>query len=312
MVLDPQVKALLEESKKEITPPMSTLSPNKARLTTNYESMAGDPEEVGEVVDRRIPGPNGEIPVRIYTPKGKGAFPALIYYHGGGWVLGDLESVDVPCRLIVNRADCVVVSVDYRLAPEHKFPAAVEDAYSAAKWLAKNAESVNVDSSRIAVGGDSAGGNLAAVVALMARDKGDLSIIYQMLIYPVTDYSFKTDSYTKNAEGYLLTKEDMIWYWNHYLRHEDDGKNPYASPLQAENLSGLPPALVQTAEFDPLRDEGEHYAERLKESGVFVEAKRYNGMIHGYFWMSGVLDQGKECIEQAANSLKLIFHQERK
>lgn len=201
----------------------------------------------------------------------------------------------------------MVVSVDYRLAPEHKFPAAAEDSYAAAKWAAENAASIGVDPSRIAVGGDSAGGNLAAVVALMARDKHEISIAYQMLIYPVTNHSYATESYTENADGYLLTKDSMEWFWNHYLRNEEDGKNPYASPLQAKDLSGLPPALVLTGEFDPLRDEGEAYAERLKEAGVPVEAKRYDGMIHGFFWMPGVLEQGRKSIEQAADALNRVF-----
>jgi acetyl esterase len=269
--------------------------------------LAGEPEEVGKVENRTIPGPAGEIPVRIYTPYGQGPFPSLVYYHGGGWVVGDLDGADVPCRLLTNRANCVVVSVDYRLAPEHKFPAAVEDAYAAAKWVVENAPSIQVDPARVAVGGDSAGGNLAAVVALMARDRGGPSLLYQMLIYPVTHHAYNTDSYRENAEGYFLTKDMMVWFWNHYLRDEQDGKNPYASPLLADNLSGLPPALVITAEYDPLRDEGEAYAERLKAAGIPVEVTRYNGMIHGFFWMPGALEQGKKAIEQAANALKQAF-----
>ena len=286
---------------------MSQLSPEEARLTTDFSALAGEPEEVGKIENRKIAGPGGEIPVRIYTPKGEGPFPALIYYHGGGWVIGDLETVEVPCRLLTNLANCVVVSVDYRLAPEHKFPAAADDSYAAVKWLAENAASIGVDPSRIAVGGDSAGGNLAAVAALMARDKGEISLAFQMLIYPVTNHSYATESYTENADGYLLTKDSMEWFWNHYLRNEEDGKNPYASPLQAKDLSGLPPALVLTGEFGPLRDEGEAYAERLKDAGVPVEAKRYDGMIHGFFWMPGVLDQGRKSIEQAADALRRVF-----
>ncbi len=209
--------------------------------------------------------------------------------------------------MLANRANCVVVSVDYRLAPEHKFPAAAEDSYAAVKWVVDHADSINVDANRVAVGGDSAGGNLAAVVALMARDKGEISLAYQMLIYPVTNHSYATESYTENADGYLLTKDSMIWFWNHYLNNEEDGQNPYASPLLASDLSGLPPALVLTGEFDPLRDEGEAYAKRLQEAGVQVEATRYDGMIHGFFWMPATLTQGKKSIEQAADALKQAF-----
>ncbi|WP_180960360.1 alpha/beta hydrolase [Neobacillus cucumis] len=307
MALDPQAKFLLEQMEALGAPAMHTLTPEEARLTTDFSALAGVPEEVGKVEDRKIPGPDGEIPVRIYTPDGEGSFPALVYYHGGGWVIGNLDTVEVPCRMLANRANCVVISVDYRLAPEHKFPAAAEDSYAAAKWVVENAASIQIDPNRIAVGGDSAGGNLAAVVAQMARDKKEISLAYQMLIYPVTNHSYATESYTENADGYLLTKDSMIWFWNHYLRNEEDGKNPYASPLQANDLSGLPPALVLTGEFDPLRDEGEAYAERLKDAGVQVEATRYDGMIHGYFWMPGALDQGKKAIEQAANALKQVF-----
>lgn len=307
MALDPQAKFLLEQMEAAGAPPMSSLSPEEARMTTDFSQLAGAPEEVAKINNRTIPGPAGEIPVRIYTPEGEGPFPALVYYHGGGWVIGDLETVDVPCRMLANRANCVVVSVDYRLAPEHKFPAAADDSYAAAKWVVENAASIEVDADRVAIGGDSAGGNLAAVVALMARDKGEISLAYQMLIYPVTNHSYATESYTENADGYLLTKDSMVWFWDHYLRNEDDGKNPYASPLQAKDLSGLPPALVLTGEFDPLRDEGEAYAQRLKEAGVEVEAARYDGMIHGFFWMPGVLEQGRKSIEQAANALKQVF-----
>lgn len=307
MTLDPQAKFILNQLEEAGAPPMHTLTPEEARQAFDLTPLAGEPEEVGKVENRTIPGPAGEIPVRIYTPRGEGPFPVLVYYHGGGWVIGNLDGVDVPCRLLTNRANCVVVSVDYRLAPENKFPAAAEDAYAAVKWVAENGSTIQVDTERIAVGGDSAGGNLAAVVALMARDHGGPSLVYQMLIYPVTNHSYETESYRQNADGYLLTRDSMVWFWNHYLREEQDGQNPYASPLLAEDLSGLPPALVLTAEYDPLRDEGEAYAERLKEAGVSVETTRYNGMIHGFFWMPGALEQGRKSIEQAASALRKAF-----
>ncbi|MER2107578.1 MAG: alpha/beta hydrolase [Solibacillus sp.] len=307
MKLDSQAQFLLEQMDAAGAPPMSSLSPEEARSTTDFSALAGIPEEVGKVENRTIPGPGGEIPVRIYTPEGEGPFPSLVFYHGGGWVIGDLDTVDVPCRLLTNRANCVVVSVDYRLAPEHKFPAAADDAYAAAKWVVENGPSIQVDSSRVAVGGDSAGGNLAAVVSLLARDKNEIDLAYQLLIYPVTNYSYETVSYRDNADGYLLTKDSMVWFWDHYLRDAEDGKNPYASPLRTEDLSSLPPTLVITAEFDPLRDEGEAYAQRLKEAGVQVEKTRYNGMIHGFFWMPGALEQGMQAVNQAADALKRAF-----
>lgn len=305
--LDPQAKFVLQQLEAAGAPPMETLTPEQARASSDFSLLAGAPEEVAKVENRKIPVSDGNIQIRIYTPDGEGPFPVLVYYHGGGWVIGDLDTVDVPCRMLANRANCVVVSVDYRLAPEHKFPTAAEDSYAAVQWVAENAAEINVDSSRIAVGGDSAGGNLAAVTALMAKDKGGPNLSYQLLFYPVTNHSFDTASYTENADGYLLTKNTMVWFWNHYLRNDEDGKNPYASPLRAEDLTGLPPALVITAGFDPLRDEGEAYASRLKEAGIPVEATRYEGMIHGFFWMPGILEQARNVIEQAANGLKEAF-----
>ncbi|WP_251552528.1 alpha/beta hydrolase [Neobacillus muris] len=306
--LDPQAKFLLEQLEAAGGPAMETLLPEQARQAIDLGTLAGEPEEVAKVENRTIPGPAGEIPVRIYTPAGEGPFPVLVYCHGGGWVIGNLDTMDGPCRMLANKAGCVVISVDYRLAPEHKFPAAAEDAYAAVKWVAENASAIQGDANRIAIGGDSAGGNLTAVTALMAREKGGPSLACQLLIYPVTNHSYETESYQENAEGYFLTKNMMIWFWNHYLRNEQDGLNPYASPLKAGDLSGLPPALVITAGFDPLRDEGEAYGDLLKEAGVPVEATRYDGMIHGFFGMPGILDDSKKAIDQAANALKRAFY----
>jgi acetyl esterase len=199
--------------------------------------------------------------------------------------------------------------VDYRLAPEHKFPAATEDAYAAAVWVAEHAVTLGADPNRIAVGGDSAGGNLAAVVSLMARDKVFPSIKFQLLVNPVTHYSFETDSYRENAEGYGLTTNTMRWFWDHYLANEQDGRHPYASPLLANDLSGLPPALVLTAEFDPLRDEGEAYAEKMKAAGIPVEAKRYDGMVHGFILQTGAYDQGRKAVEHAVSALRKALHE---
>jgi acetyl esterase len=245
--------------------------------------------------------------VRIYIPAGCGPFPVLVWFHGGGWVVGDLETADGTARRLTAQAGCVVVSVDYRLAPEARFPAAPEDCYAAAQWVAGNAESINADPGRIAVGGDSSGGNLAAVVSLMARDRGGPSLAFQLLVYPVTARDFDTGSYQQNGEGFALTTDAMKWYWDLYLRDDADASDQHAAPLLAKDLSGLPPALVITAEFDPLRDEGEAYARRLQAAGVTATQSRYDGMIHGFFGMPAFLDQGRRAVAEASAALKVAF-----
>ena len=220
-------------------------------------------------------------------------------------MVGSLDISDGTSRHLCVGADCVVISVDYRLAPEAKFPGAAEDCYAATKWVVENASSINVDPHGIAVGGDSAGGNLAAVVSLMARERGGPPLAFQLMVYPVTDRDFRTDSYQRNAEGYLLTRESMVWYWDQYLGEASDAVNPYAAPMQAKDLKGLPPALVITAEFDPLRDEGEAYAKRLEAAGVRTSCTRYDGMIHGFFGMPDMIDKGEEAITQASAALRI-------
>jgi len=307
MALDPQAQALLDLVAAFGMPALSTLSVEDARkaLVQMGELSGPEPEPVAKVEDRLIPDPAGQIPVRVYTPQGSGSLPVLVWFHGGGFALGSIEIVDEFCRALTNAAGCITVSVDYRLAPEHKFPAAVDDCYTATKWVAENANATGSDPTRIAVGGDSAGGNLAAVVALMARDRGTPPLVYQLLVYPVTNFAFDTPSHREYADGYFLTKDDMTWFCNLYLRSEADSHNPYASPLQAQDLRGLPPALVITGEFDPLRDEGEAYAARMREAGVPVACKRYNGMIHGFLSMP--LDQGKKARQEAAAGLRSAF-----
>ena len=276
MPLDPIAAGLLEQMAEAGMPPLNEMSPADARQAAEgFRALAGEPEDVADVTDSTIPGPGGDIPVRIYTPAGAGSepLPCLIYYHGGGWVLGDIEGLDTACRALANRAGCKVVSVEYRLAPEHKFPAPLDDSYAALEWVAANAASIGVDPDRLAVGGDSAGGNLAAAVTLRARDQGGPGIRSQLLVYPVTNHDFGTPSYAENGDGYLLTRDMMTWFWDHYVTTADDGKDPLASPLQATDLSGLPRALVLTAEFDPLRDEGEAYAARLRDAGCAGHAE---------------------------------------
>ena len=303
MPLDPQARAVLDQLAAMGLPAVNEVSPEQARANMKLRPRAPGPE-VAKVEDRSIPGPDGDVPVRIYTPEGSGPFPILVWYHGGGWVIGDLESADGPSRHLCVGADCVVVSVDYRLAPETKFPGPAEDCYAATQWAVDNAAAINGDPARVAVGGDSAGANLAAAVLLMARDRNGPAISFQLLVYPVTERNFNTASYHDNATGYSLTQAGMRWFWDQYLADDADAANPYAAPAQAANLSGLPPALVITAEFDPLRDEGEAYAKLLRNAGVPTQATRYDGMIHGFFAMPAVLDQGRRAVDEATAALK--------
>ena len=259
------------------------------------------------MADHRVPVAGGEITVRAYSPGGPGPHPVLVYYHGGGWVIGDLYTHDGLCRSLTNAARCAVVSVDYRLAPESKYPVAAEDSYAALTWVVANAARLGIDPRRVAVGGDSAGGNLATVVALMARDRRGPALVHQVLIYPVTDHDLDTPSYIENATGYVLTREGMRWFWNHYLAREAQGREPHASPLRAPSLAGLPPALVITAECDPLRDEGEAYAARLRDAGVPVTLTRYTGMFHGFVRMTRILDKARTALDEIAGSLQKAF-----
>ncbi|MCL6577175.1 MAG: alpha/beta hydrolase [Kyrpidia sp.] len=260
--------------------------------------------------NRVASGAQSRVPVRIYWPEGPGPYPLLVYAHGGGWVLGDLDGVDDTCRALAELAQCVVVSVDYRLAPEHRFPAAVEDVFHAFRWAVREAASMNADPRMTAVGGDSAGGNLAAVVALRARDEGGPIPGAQVLVYPITDYNFQTRSYQENGDGYFLTREGMEWFWDQYLARPEDGQHPWASPLKAASLAGLPPAFVLTAEYDPLRDEGESYAARLQAEGVEVTSIRVDGLIHGFFTNAAwALPQREESLQRAAKFLRRVWTQ---
>ena len=306
-MLDPQAKAILD-----LMPAMAAVDDlDAATLREEMRAQSalspGPPEPVANVEDRMIPGPDGEIPVRVYTPEGSGPFPVLVFFHGGGFVICDLETHDGTCRSLANVPSCLVVSVDYRLAPEHRFPAAPEDCYAATCWAAEHAAAHGGDASRLAVAGDSAGGNLAAVVSLMARDRSGPPLCFQLLIYPVTNGAFDTESYRENAEGYLLTTDMMKWFWTQYLADPALAGEPYASPLRADDLAGLPPALCLTAGYDPLRDEGEAYAARLREAGVPVEQRRYDGMFHGFFAMTAFLDTARDALAHAGGALRKSF-----
>jgi acetyl esterase len=301
--LAPQILAFLEEAEAQGGAPLETLPVAEARQAAaeGLGSWAGQPEELPTVENAIIHGPDGAIPIRIYSPERVKPSPALVYFHGGGWVVCDLDTHDVICRAIARRSGAVVISVDYRLAPEHKFPAAVIDCYAAIKWVAGNAEPLGIDPRRIAVGGDSAGGNLAAVVSQQSRDEAGPHIALQVLVYPVTDLSsLETPSYREFAEGYGLTAPEMEWFREQYLARPEDARCIHASPLLAPDLRGLPPALVITAECDPLRDEGEAYAKRLEEAGVPVRYTCYAGMIHPFFSLSGGVSQAREAIAEVA------------
>jgi acetyl esterase len=307
--LDPQARDYLDRLAASGAPPVNELPVEEARRTTEEAAaeLFGPADPVGSVVDRAIPGPGGAIRLRIYAPAGTARpLPALAYFHGGGWVIGSLDTHDGVCRSLAARTPCVVVAVDYRLAPEHRFPAAVDDTWAATAWVAEHAASIGADPARIAVGGDSAGGTLAAVTALRARDRG-LELALQLLVYPVTDHSFETASYSECATGYGLTLEAMRWFWGHYLGPDGDGSHPEASPLRAAHLTGLAPALVITAELDPLRDEGEAYARRLERAGIPVALTRYEGMLHGFYRWAAITDRTQDALDESASVLRAAF-----
>lgn len=308
MPLDPQAQALVDAMAKLNLKPIEDSTPDEARESMRSRTAALGPfADVAAVTEHRVPVAGGEIAVRLYAPGGAGPHPALVFYHGGGWVIGDLYTHDGVCRSLTNAAGCIVASVDYRLAPESKYPVAAEDSYAALLWIVANAARLGIDPRRVAVGGDSAGGNLSAAVALMARDRKGPALVYQALIYPVTNYDLDTPSYHENATGYVLTREAMRWFWRHYLAREEQGREPLASPLLAPNLTGLPPALVITAACDPLRDEGEAYAARLRDAGVLVTLTRYDGMFHGFVRMTRFLDKARAAVDEIGGSLRKAF-----
>lgn len=304
MPLDPQAAVVIEMISSLGLGSM-TPETDPAQIRALMDAAAIPSEVVCDSVeDRTIPGPAGEIPIRVYRPRPGPGLPVVVYFHGGGWVCGSLKTHDGVCRSLANGADAVVVSVDYRMAPEHKFPAAVDDAFAATQWVSEHAADLGVDAGRLAVAGDSAGGNLAAVMAMLARDAGGPPIAFQLLVYPVTDYEFTSRSMEQNAEGYFLTRGDMQWFFGHYLRSEADADDPRVSPLRASDLSNLPPAFVITAEYDPLHDQGQAYVEALRAAGNDVEWVDYDGMFHGFFGMGAVIDKAKVALEDAVTALR--------
>lgn len=320
LALDPQMQDVINELIALEPPKIIDMTPFNSRqgnavvgavqavLTKQGKSPV---EPVSNVAHRLIPGGAGQqLLVRIYQPAGDGPFPALVYFHGGGWVLANLDVYDSSCRAITNAAQCAVISVAYRQAPENKFPAAPEDCYAAYRWVLANAAAIRVDPARVAVGGESAGGNLATVTALLARDRKAPLPVHQLLIYPVTTTAIanrpKFASYAENVDTLPLNTPTLDWFYSYYLRRPGDSANPYASPLIA-NVQGLPAATVITAEFDPLRDEGEAYAKRLQDAGVATTLTRYSGVTHEFFSMAGVLDKAKQAVAEAAIGLKKSF-----
>jgi acetyl esterase len=289
--------------------PLYELSVAEARAEhlARIRAASGDSEPVAAVIDRSPAGPAGKVPIRIYLPTQTDPLPVLVYFHGGGWVLGTLESADAICRRLANATPCAVVAVDYRLAPEHRFPAALDDCYAVTRWVASHADELGLDARRLAVGGDSAGGNLAAAVTQLARARGGPSLAFQLLVYPALQHGADTASMRESSDPSLFDRASAAWCWSHYLADEVDGNSPLASPLRASDLRGLPPALVLTAEYDPLRDEGEQYAERLAAAGVPTETIRFEGIAHGFFGLLGRLDAASEAHTAAASRLREAF-----
>lgn len=310
MALDPQVQDVLDRVRKAGVPEYWQMTPEQARDWHNRKAGILDiePAAVFKVENRAIPGGGGAIPLRIYTPRDAvGGFPVFVWLHGGGHVIGSLDSYDAVCRQLALQADCVVVSVDYRLAPEHKFPAGVEDAFKALTWVGRHAGALGADPQRIAVGGDSAGANLAAVCAILARDTGFPRLLFELLIYPRTAADEDSPSHREFEDGYLLTRRTILWFHDLYRASDEDRRDFRYAPLICRDLSRLPPALIIVAEFDPLKDEGLAYARRLREAGNEVEAVTYAGMVHGFISMGGAVDAARHAQSFAAAALKRRF-----
>jgi acetyl esterase len=303
MTLHPQAAALLESIGAADATPLSQQTVAEARRGAyGFLDLFGPPEPVASVGHHFVPGPTADLPVRVYRPEtaGAGAAPALVYFHGSGFVISNIEIFDSPSRALANRTGCVVVAVNYQKAPEHPFPVPFDDAYAATQWVVDNAEDLGIDPARVGVIGDSAGGTLAAAVCLKARDVGGPAIATQILVHVPTQFGVETASMRENATGLLLEADDMHWFTGHYLQHEDDRRHPYAAPMVATSLAGLPPALVVTAEYDVLRDDGAAYAERLREDGVPVTYSCYPGMIHAFYGMTRQLDAASALYDEIA------------
>lgn len=308
--LDPQAEELLENRDGEIVLPSHALAPESAREALNDILVTDDiSEAVGDVSDWKIEGPGGSLPLRVYRPVGDGPFPIIVYFHGGGWVKGNIESHDDLCRHLTNQSGAVVVSIDYRRPPESPFPAALKDSYAATEWVAEHATHLDGEPNKLAVGGESAGGNLSAAVSLLARDRGGPDIAHQLLIYPVLIKDFTRKSYREVGDVGLLTEANLRWYWDQYLENNLDAKNPYAAPLEARNLDDLPPATVVTCGWDPLHDEGVDYAERLADAGTTVTLINEPDQLHGFLSYRDIIDRADEVWAEVADDLQKSFEQ---
>ncbi len=312
VTLDPDAAAVFKAFQEAGRPPYETVSPAEARelyLAARFVSNP-EPPELKSVRPLAIPAPHGSIPARVYTPlklrEANGLAPCLVFFHGGGFVIGNLDSHDVVCRKLADEGQLIVIAVDYRLAPEHKFPTGVDDAIAATKWIADNANGLGIDASRLSVGGDSAGGNFAAVVAISARDGNGPAIAGQVLIYPSTDLALVHPSHSEPETSILLTHSVIRWFCDHYLNSAADVDDWRASPARVKSLAGLPPAYVLTAGADPLRDEGDEYAKRLKEAGVPVTYRTFPGQFHGFFTMGKLLQQANVAAREIGVWLKAL------
>jgi acetyl esterase len=309
MTLNPQARQMLEllDARGDKPVPESTVEEVRA-ANWDWVEFMGAPETVARTLDTYIPGPSAELHVRVYTPQGTGPFPGLLVFHGGGWTVGNLAIADGPNRSLANATGCVVVAVNYQKAPEHPFPTALDDCFACVQWVLENAPALDIDPTQIGVAGDSAGGNLAAAVCLKAREAASVRLSFQVLIYPALDPDMDYPSARDNAEGYGLTTEAMRWFWDHYVPDAAQRDNPLAAPLRAPSLHNLPPAIVVTAGYDPLRDEGERYADRLEEAGVPVIRRRYPATIHGFLWMAGALtDDFRQLMDDLATDVQTIL-----
>lgn len=309
MSLHKQVQALLAEAAASSAPLLHTVPVDVARklYDKGTELTRGQPPEPLSVDSLSLPGPASDLTAWLYRPSSQSDLPLLVFFHGGGFTIGSLQSHDVVCRTLCVEANCLVLSVDYRMGPEHRYPAAVEDAWAATRWAAANAARLGADPRRIAVGGDSAGGNLAAVVCLLARDANAPPLVQQLLIYPCTDMSCEFPSHTRFADGYRLTRDLIEWFYQHYFAPDEDILHWRASPLRANDFRGLPPALVMSAGFDPLQDENRAYASKLEAAGVPVHYSHYGDMIHGFITMPGPLDRAREALSECAAVLRVAF-----